>query len=274
MAKISAIIPIFNDSQFINLCVSSIIDAVDEVIFVDGSPFGASTDDPESVVDKKFPKEKIKFVYGTFADNGRWDKKAQLEMGCEEAKNDYLMFLSIDMILDQSKVLLDIPEKYDEVWCNSYEFWLDTGNLRVENGNPTKMVCLGGRRELIDEQKDFRSRTTKIFLPNTMRYHFGWIRPFGQQVAKHVRHIQEGAWGDLGKDVRALDDEGIEVWAIQHVLRYKNSDSIRIPELITDLQVPDMKYLDGFSDFQKDFEKRTGKEFYVGITQIPTNLIV
>lgn len=193
MAKVSAIIPIYNDSQFINLCLSSIIDSVEEVIFVDGGQFGSSIDDPESQVDKKFPKEKIKFVYGTFIDKeGKWDRKSQLHKGYAEAVCDYLMPISVDMVLNNAEKLLDIPEKYDEVWCNSFEFWMDGNNLRVENGNPTKLVCLCCRKDQIDTNKDFGNKTTKIFLPNTSRYHFGWIRPFQQQVAKHIRHIKEG----------------------------------------------------------------------------------
>ena len=275
MARVSAIVPIYNDSTFINLCLSSIIDAVEEVIFVDGGPLGPSTDNPESQIDKRFPQEKIKFVYGTFVDKeGKWDRKNQLRKGYEEAISEYLMPMSVDMILNNSEVLLGITERYDEVWCNAYDFWMDMKSLRIENGTPIKNICLCCRKGLINEDKNFGTNNNKVFLHNSSRYHFGWIRPFAQQVVKHIRHINEGAWGDLGREVSSLGDEAIEIWAIQHVLRYKNSDSIVTPELISKVAIPEMKYLDGFADYQKDFEERTGKDFYVGITQIPTHLIV
>lgn len=273
--KISAVIPIYNDANFINLCLESIVDSVDEVIFVDGSPNGASKDEPESVINKKFPKEKIKFIYGTYGKDGKWDRKSQVSAGYNEATCDYIMTFSVDMILTNAYVLKNLPDKYDEVWVNAFDFWMDTNYMRVENENPTKLVCLCSSRKSIDDTKLFYSDKPKIFLHNSSRYHFGWIRPFGQQIAKHVRHIKEGAWGDLGKEVNKLGDRAIEAWAIHHVLRYDRSSKVQVSNLAGTISLSEMNYLDGYKEYQKEYEERYNEDFFVGISKyIPSNLIV
>jgi hypothetical protein len=230
---------------------------------------------------------------GTFAKGRAWDKSKQLAVGIDISTGEFILPASADMVFSGLSELRSLVQNAGGAWslhCRMLEFWLDARHLRV-NGNGVVGVTslLAMSRDSINpeptQDKPFFAEVTEdcwqegraLYALGITKYHLGWIRPFRSQVAKHVRHIREGAWGEIGEDLLKLGNRAVEAWAVHHVLRYKDSGSVILTGLADNIPAEYREWgcLAGFDDFRADYAERYSEDFYVGIMRsVPPELLV
>jgi hypothetical protein len=99
-----------------------------------------------------------------------------------------------------------------------------------------------------------------MVLSGTLKFHMGWIRPFNEQIAKHIRNVKQGRWQEQGERLLAGGDRKLEQWAIHQVMGYEATPSIAycgpIPDEMESLA--DMKHNNGIDGVLQEFEERYG----------------
>lgn len=241
--KISMLLPVYNEEKFLKYSLEFTLPHVDEAIIIDGSPWGASTDNSVKIIDDfdyKYPN-KITYLSGTFAlPDGAWDESAQRNLGLAKVTGDILMPHCGDMIYTEADMLkmIEAMEQFPEkriIYCPFVEFWLDQKHIRLYTGccmeawlpvcansdvNFLSMDIVGGFQD--GPHTQFKPYTWQDFLyvPYAFRYHYGWVSGFERQVEKHIRIMTMGGWGEVFKEVKEGGERHIAAWAIKHTLSY------------------------------------------------------
>ena len=253
---------------------------MDEIIVIDGSAKGPSTDRTAEIV-KSF--EKVKYLSGTYQTRSNaWDIAAQRNHGINEATGDIILFVSADMLFYDFEYFNDIIRKDEDgkvFFCPTIEFWGDVNHIRLYE-QVKSLSILGGVNEAVAISKDLQpiagehgtlevvtpKAKEQVLIVNTIKYHLGWIRPFRAQVDKHIRHVEQGRWGDIGAKLLQGPQQKLEQWAFLHVLSYKQNPSV---ELKFDMDeewesIKDMNYLEGQNEALKEYEKQFGSSVFRG----------
>lgn len=280
MNKISVIIPVYNEELFLESCIKNIYDFVDEIIVIDGSEHGESTDNTESII-KSFGN-KIIYIHGKYStQTGGWDSNEQKNCGIANASGDILVFYSADMFIDKPEIYFNILRDDPDFlvyFCPTIEFWMDMNNMRLYSEStllsiPSTVLEISGiKRTLSPSFEGFTLKTKdaslddRLLIPNITKYHLGWIRPFRQQVNKHIRNVKQGRWGKHGDDL-LQSTQKLEQWAISHVLSYKQVGHIpchiELPEILKDFAK--INYNVGMEEIIDEYKERYGNvPFRVG----------
>lgn len=123
---ISVIVPCYNQVQYLDEALQSVLDQTHEnwecLIVNDGSP-----DNTEEVA-KKWVGKDSRFIY-LYKENGGVSSARNL--GIEKAKGDYLQFLDCDDFLEKEKIELSLQEMENNVGVN-----LVISNFRMFTDNP------------------------------------------------------------------------------------------------------------------------------------------
>ncbi len=274
MRKVSAIMSVYNEEKLLPLALKSIKPYVDEIIIIDGSENGPSTDRTGEIVGSYSSVRYVKGTYRTLG--GAWDMDTQKNIGIMEATGDLLMFVSADMFftgLDVLRAAIDADKDHKLFYVPIIELWLDSSHQRLytKEGSPLDMPgnildVLVVDASLKPYVKNFRvdvanvDDSEKIIIPHTFKIHLGWVRPFKQQVEKHIRHVKQHRWGTEGDLLLKGSESELMRWAIRHVLSYPKLPYVAcygvFPEDMGDLL--DMKYNDGADEFIRDHESKYG----------------
>ena len=274
MKKVSVILPVYNEEFFLPYVLANINDYVDEIIIVDGSVKGQSTDKTAEIA-KSY--EKVKYFSGTFiTDFGGWDMGGQRNLALEHVTGDTILVLSADMIIDNMEMLRNSLEgDYDLFGIALVEFWLDTRHIRAYANNYDLYSTPSANFKIIAVNMD-RAPSFNInggikteddieydrclYIPQVTLLHFGWIRPFRQQVQKHIRHVKMGLWGETGSNLLRMPKKDLEQWAIRHSLTYRESRYLdfygTFPDCANDLI--DMRADYGCNNVIKEYENNYG----------------
>ena len=284
MRKVSVVVPVYNEEFLLPYFLREIASCVDEIVVVNGGPDGKSVDNTANLISACIDT-KVKHVSGTYiTDNGKWDRIGQVKAGLQEASGDVIVYSSVDVWFSGLEHLIAQVKSSDAPIYHipSLEFWLDTGHVRLSDGKAHSMALFAVSKDLeptygndgFTVGAEIKKET--VWCIGSARYHLGWIRPFSRQVAKHIRNLKTGGWGDIGEKVLALGERGVEAWAIHHVLRYGNGPHKEIlPILELPEQLCDMQCTDGLPEYVAQYKERTGQDFYLGImSAIPPELIV
>jgi len=274
MNKISVVMPVLNEETLIGACVANIIDHVDEIIIIDGGPSGPSTDSTREIVESY--EDKVIYKSGTYKTaSGAWDSNTQKNQGLSETSGDVVVFYSADMFLDNPKAIFDVIRNDDDFlvyFCPTIEFWIDTNFLRLYSQSnllsiPSSVLEVLAVKKSISPIFDGFSLHTKdasiedrLLMPTINKYHLGWIRPFRQQMEKHVRNVKQGRWGKHGEDLLLSGNQKLEQWVISHVLTYKQvghvACSLEIPEILK--QFSTMNYNVGLDEIIDEYKSKYG----------------
>jgi len=283
MPRISMLLPVYNEERLLRYSLQSPIKYVDEIIVVDGSPWGPSTDGTKAIIDefdKSYPG-KIKYLSGVFSlPDGAWDESTHRNLGLQEVTGDFLMPHCGDMLYSEIDIikLVQALNKFPErkiFYCLFIEFWLDYRHIRLYGGHAmeawfpvpaisdipivsmdiVKEYERGPNLVLQDyNQEDF------LFVPDAFRYHYGWISGFRGQVQKHIRNMTMGAWPEPEYDLRPQGESAIAKWAVKHVLSYPDMSCsfdycgyIPVAETFT--------YLDGYEEVLAELKGKYGEAF-------------
>ena len=242
--KISMLLPIYNEGRLLNYSLEHTIPYVDEVIIIDGSPWGTSTDNSQNIIDAfdyKYPG-KINYLSGTFAlPDGAWDESAQRNLGLSKVSGDILMPHCGDMIYTETDMLkmIEAMAQFPEariIYCPFVEFWLDQKHIRLYTESCLEAwlpVCANSdinflSMDIVDGYQkgpfgvQFKPYTWQDFLyvPYAFRYHYGWVSGFDREVERHIRAMTVGAWGETLKEVKEGGERQIAAWALKHTLSY------------------------------------------------------
>ena len=291
MKRISMLLPIYNEEEFLPYSLATTIDYVDEVIIVDGGPFGPSDDNTKAIIDSFdviYPG-KIQYYSGTFRlENGGWDESASRNLGLSKVTGDFLMPHCGDMIYTHEGMsrMIDALERFPDkeiIYCLFTEFWQDERYLRLYGGHameawfPVQAISdipivsmsvvdkyMGGPSLCLN--KSYTHGATNggfLYVPNVYRYHYGWISGFDKQVEKHIRNMTMGAWAENSEmDIRDKGDMEIAKWAINHVINYK--DNTCYFDYCGEIPIrPRFSYLDRYDKAITKYEALYGEGFWI-----------
>jgi len=184
------------------------------------------------------------------------------------------MFLSADMYFANLESLREVvdADQYKIIFCTTIEFWIDMTRVRLYSADTDVLTVPSNILQPLaidssyapycEENGSFQlegaSHNDRILLPQTIKYHLGWIRPFSQQVQKHICHVKQHRWGELGEKLLQGSDRAMDQQWIKHVMSYEGIPSIAFsgalpPELE---QHKDMRFDDGADEVQKEFERK------------------
>lgn len=272
--KISMIMPIYNEEKLLPHHLELAAPHLDEIIIVDGGPYGPSTDGSQDIARKY---SNVKVIKGTFELKNRkegWDKSAQLQAGGDASSGDILIILSVDTIYNDYKLLSAKLKKLegDIFYCHTTEFFIDTNHLRMtpRDGFPFPSIgypIISRSKFASEEAAYFKNAEIQlsnfVLLHGIMKFHYGWITDFDRQVRKHIRNIKTGLWGEYGEQLLKGGDKAIETWAITHVLNYTKeivfpySDNGYHP-----LKNLEFLYHAEFDKVLMNFKKKHGEDYY------------
>lgn len=277
MKTVSAILPAYNEEQFLPSVLANIEPYVDEIIVVDGGPNGASTDKTAEIAKAC---DKVKYFSNTFeTETGGWDIGGQRNMALEHVTGDIMVVLSADMIIDNIELFrAALEEDYDVFAVNLIEFWVDMKHIRVDSmdtgydilSTPSsnyKVIAVNSECDkFFDENGTLQIEDVEfdkvLYVSQAAVFHFGWIRPFKQQVAKHIRHIKMGAWGEEGAKLARGPHKDLEKWAIRHALTYRDCQYLEFYGKLPDCAegLGDIRFDYGCNAVITDFEKKYGEK--------------
>lgn len=284
MNKISMLLPVYNEGRLLRRSLENTMRHVDEAIIVDGSPWGASTDETANIVDdfdRLYPG-RINYSSGTFVlEGGAWDESAHRNLALSKVTGNILMPHCGDMIYTDAGMAkmvsaIDRFRNAKIIYCPFVEFWLDQQHVRMYSGNAMEawypvlaisdinFISMDIVREYEGgpalKLEDY-NREDFLYIHDVSRYHYGWITGFGFQVRKHIRNMTMGAWGDAGVEILASGEQGIAEWAINHVLGYAQNpccfDFHGQPPIRGDYT-----YLTGYDETVAEYEEKYGEGFW------------
>lgn len=264
------------------ICLDSFIESVDEVVIVDGGPEGPSNDQTKEIIKSDYSD--CKYIDGIFAKNNQWNYWKQIASGYKIASGDVIIISTADRVISGLDYLRDAVNrgKHDRFYCGHLEFWMNVKRLRYENGIAEKQHLLALSQEMIVKIDDSgivyneKIKPNDIYFPATRVFHLGWIRPFEQQLNKHIRNIELGNWGEIGSKLISAGKEVLEAWVIHHIIKYPNKDYIDcLFDLPKELEaIEGYSYNQGYKEFMKKYEEKYDEDFYMRLLRICPNELV
>jgi hypothetical protein len=293
MITISAVMNVYNEERLLPYSLPPLLRLLDQVILVDGSEDGPSTDKTQFIV-SQFQKEygqKIVYISGTYRRaDGAWDDSKQRNEGLKRVTSTFVMHAAADMIYDYTDVamIVDMAEKYPDklyFYCPQLEFFVDTEHINL-SGVMESEQCL--RRPLcgtailvamiaepycldvgeyqisgyaahkpIDYQRD------AIYMPHVKRFHYAYVKPFPEQVTKILKYIVHGECGPSGKEVQIKGKKAMYDYAIERIMSWQNLPNYQdyagvYPQIGAALR--DMNVMDGYDEFSQWYEKEFNTE--------------
>jgi glycosyltransferase involved in cell wall biosynthesis len=285
--KISVILPVYNEELLLPLMLDGIIQSVDEIIIVDSSPWGPSTDETAQIVNRYVHTGKIKYFAETLkVDEGVWDEAKAWNLAIENVTGEWIMPMAADIIHTREGmatlkgIITDRPDVQIlnyfmlEFFWNMCHFRLYTHERFFKTpivGADIPMVRTDGELKWNSQSGlnasshvEFLDTDRIHFVPSVYRYHYGWLKPYRDQVQKHVRNMRIGAWGDANESLRTGSDKAVYRWACQHVDNYLNCPHTpRVIPLPLTLPRCDSHPHEGREEYLTELRQRFGEDFYV-----------
>jgi len=273
---VSMVMPLFNEERLISKHLELAAPFFNEIILVDGSPMGPSTDKIRDVI-KAANFDNVQVIEGTFetADRkGGWNRGAQIEAGVEVSQGDILIITSCDCVYSDYEALMAIIKDFPDgkvYYSFVQEFFIDTNHVRLVSRDGYPLPQVGQvivDKKVFDptEPALFNWRALKpnefIYMPDISKFHYGWVTDFKKQVQKHIRNLLSGGWGEYGEEILKGDACAIDTWAITHVSNY--TKEIIFPYTGTPhhpFSQFDFSYLDNFDKVMESFKKKHKKDY-------------
>lgn len=266
--------PVYNEEKLLPHHLELAAPFVDEVILVDGSPTGPSTDGTKDLIEY----DNVQRIEGKFELAGRkggWDRATQLRMGIEKATGDILIITSCDSVFEDYEALIGTIREHPSGRVFYYfltEFFIDCSHVRMimTPDFPMPQIGCGVFQKRLFTTKEHTwfaeslvEPTDYVFLQDIRKYHYGWITDFDKQVAKHIRNVRNGGWLEYGEKILSSGEQTLETWAITHVLSY--TKEIVFPYAaggFHPLHKLDFDYKNNFDKVLQDFKKKYKKDYY------------
>jgi glycosyltransferase involved in cell wall biosynthesis len=278
--SLSALLCIYNEELMLRQCLTNLVKFVDEIIIVDGGYNGASDDGSKEIIDEFMQNHlMIKYYSGTFVfDDGAWNEPEQINFGLSKVTKGYVMRTHPDTIYDTKdidflKQSLSSGKKY--IYCPQLDFWCDTKHILLykhSNIEGALFQQISGEPLVVSMNCNFHAITQGdlrqfgmvadidynndiLYLPHIKKYHFGFIKPFKDQVQKYVCYAKRG---DMGKDKQTYDPKSLYEWTINFVKdNYANKGMDYYGYYPEDaLPLKNISYMDGYNEFMEWFNNQ------------------
>ncbi len=211
--KLSAYTPITDfDFKFINVYIDNLKDKVDEIIFIyTGNSFDCSNYEMyHKNIDIKFYNYPVAIPY-------KWPEGKIRNFAISKCKNDWILALDIDEVIDDSINGLILQEPYIYSF-NFIPFWYDLKTVRVnvENDNHwypnnifrlyhKSLICYS---ENTDNHSFYPYRNSDIRQTNLNVYHLHYVDKFNNGILKP----RDNRSGDFQKyENLKLDSNGVSI---------------------------------------------------------------
>lgn len=245
--RLSALMQVYNEELCLPCSLGTLVPIVDELIIIDGSENGPSTDNSSAIINSfmaKYP-DKIVYLSGTYSRDGVWDEASQVNEGYGCVTGDFVMRTHADIIYDTEDLVMvrEIIDRHPDskyFYAPYLEFYCDTDHV-ILSSYLANESCLPrdscgdvvavamslephfedfgeyGRSALIaavDWVQDI------IYMPHVKRFHYAYVKSFEKQVEKLVKYIMNGECGQLGEELKALGSKEVLGYAIEQVDAY------------------------------------------------------
>jgi len=273
--KISMVMPIYNEAKLLPYHLELAAPFVDEVILIDGSPTGPSTDGTKDLI-KKY--DNVVRIEGKFELPNRkngWDKASQLKAGIKKATGDMIILTSVDSVYSDYELLVNTIKEHPDgkvFYCFLTEFFLDTKHIRLimTADYPAPQVGYGIFPKKLFTTKEATWYATSmvepidyIFLQDIRKFHYGWITDFDAQIAKHIRNVKSGWWAEYGEKILSAGEQTIDAWAITHVIHYeKEGVFVYAGNEYHPFHQIEFDYRNNFEKVMMEFKKKYKKDYY------------
>lgn len=270
------VMPVFNEERLLPFHLQLAAPHLDEIVLVDGSPDGPSTDNTRNLI-KEANYDNVTVIEGKFALKGMkggWDRGKQLKAGVDKAKGEVLIITSCDSVYRDYKHVVDTIRRFPDgkvYYCFSREFFIDTEHVRLINeGYPLPQVGYVIVKKKVFTTKNYTffvhelvEPDERIYLQDVAKFHYGWVTDYKKQVAKHIRNVKNGGWGEYGENILAGGEQTLETWAIMHTSEYANE--VVFPYAGNEghpFDSLEFSYRDNFDEVLADFRNKYGKNYY------------
>lgn len=272
--KISMVMPIYNEAKLLPYHLALAAPFVDEIVLIDGSPTGPSTDGSADLIEYG----NVTCIEGTFEMANRkdgWDKGGQITKGIENASGDMIILTSCDSIYDDYELLCQTIKEHPEgkvFYCFVTEFFKDMAHIRLmyDAEYPRPQVGYGIFPKVLfttQENAYFARNLVEahdyVFLQDLRKFHYGWMTDFDKQVAKHIRNVRSGGWGEYGEAILKGGECALETWAITHILTYERNPVFSYAgNKYHPLYRLDFDYRNKFDRVLNAFQEKYDKSYY------------
>jgi len=281
---------VYNEERCLPCSLKGLLPVVDECVIVDGGPHGPSTDGTRDVIrtfEATYPS-KIVYLANTYLrEDLAWDEVRQVNDGISAVTGDYLMHTAADIVCDEGDVeqVREIVERFPDrklFYCSIIDFGFDTNHVILpgycevdgcfprEICNPAPYVAVSmrsgfhafevGERRKFGTRADIDYKKDILLMPHVRRFHYGYTKPFRDQVEKYIRLIYKMDHSDykrlLAAGERVMVEEAIQ-WAstLKDTLQLqpyaglypRNGEPLR-----------DMNVMEGYEAFMQEFRGRYG----------------
>lgn len=293
MPTLSMICNVYNEAEMMPY-VEPLLSMVDQAVFAEGGPIGASIDGTGAIVSALAEQHRhVKAISDTYrrAEDGGYDSARMRNSMVEQCTCDFILYHHADIVYGDGSfaMLRDAIDKFPDVdifYSPLYEFFYDLRHLRlypaVEEMHP-RPLCGDSLVYKASAGVRFRQRPytglylekswdgmNTQFLPDVKRFHLAFVRPFDLQVEKHVRRITQRDWGDVGEPLLLDGFDAVFEAALGHVETYPRLpmfDYFGIcPESIKGKDYCSMdgrqKFYDSIERYRERYSRYYGYEYY------------
>lgn len=275
MRKISAVMTVYNEADLLPGLLANLSPHVDEIVAIDGSPEGPSTDGTLEILESH---DKVSYKSDTYkmVNGVGWDMARQRNDGINLASGDIYLFVSADMLFLRLECLREAveDERFKIFFCDTIEFWENTKKIRLYSADSDVLTLPEQLRQAVavdgcfhpfwedagNLNLDGAELTDRAILAGTIKFHLGWIRSFKEQMAKHARNMRQGRRPDVDEKIMAGGPRKVEQWAIREAMGYEGIPSVgyygELPQEMESLM--GMKYNAGIDGVLKQYEEEHG----------------
>jgi len=272
--KISMVMPVYNEEKLLPCHLELAAPFIDEIILVDGSPTGPSTDGTKDLIAKYDNVVRIEGKFELPDRKDGWDKASQLKAGVQKATGEMIILTSVDSVYSDYELLVNTVKKCSGkvFYCFLTEFFLDMQHCRMMMTGDYPMPQIGygifpkklfTTKESTWFAKSLVEPVDYIFLQDIRKYHYGWVTDFDKQIAKHIRNVKSGWWREYGEKILSAGEQTIEVWAITHVIHYeKEGIFVYAGSEHHPFHQLQFDYRTNFEKVTMEFKKKYKKDYY------------
>lgn len=292
--KFSVLMQVYNEERCLPCSLRGLLPVVDEVVIVDGGPYGPSTDKTADIVDhyKCMYPDKIKYLAGTYLrDDLAWDEMKQLNDGLARVTGDYVMRTAADVVYDQPDVQMvrDIVERFPGkkyFYCPIIDFGGDTDHIILEgrtkqeeslvrelcSPEPAAVVSMDVNFRAVEIGADRRFGTVAdidynrdiLYMPHVKRYHYAYVKPFAFQVEKYIRLIYKKDHGDH-KRLKEAGEPAMVKEAIEWTRNLKDTLPVQPYTGLYPVNgepLRSMHVMEGYDEFIDQLTRNPSRRFY------------
>lgn len=295
MPSLCMIMSVYNEAEMLKY-LEPTLRHVDEAVIIEGGPIGLSTDNTAEIIREYQSRYPIRFIQDTFRrEDGGFDHASMKNMFFDHVKSDFIILQHADLLFRDESCLTAIreaidrfPEKMVFYWP-ALEFYRDMDHVLLHGFTKEpkfpRPSCLDALVFNMKMEPYFSNHPTvgmhykvdwtsfdALLLPDVLSYHMAFVKPFPDQVEKHVRRITQRDWGSGGEQLLLAGYEAVFEAAVKAVETYDKQPSYdffgRYPDVLGGKKYSVMdgrqEFYENIMAYRNRFAAYYEKEYYQG----------